>query len=55
MGDVQRQERALRVLKELTLVDELYLMFTAREVFTKALTQKRLCEEQSNNAKYISL
>lgn len=35
MGDVQRQERALGVLKELTLVDELYLMFTAREIFAR--------------------
>lgn len=34
VGDVQRQERALGVLKELTLVDELYLLFTAREVLT---------------------
>lgn len=35
MGDVEGQERALGVLQQLALVDELNLMFTAREVLTK--------------------
>lgn len=34
MGDVEGQERALGVLQQLALVDELNLMFTAREVLT---------------------
>lgn len=35
VGDVEGQERALRVLQQLTLEDELNLMFTAREVLAE--------------------
>lgn len=40
VGDVEGQERALRVLQQLTLVDELNLMLPAREVFTDGETQR---------------
>ncbi len=47
VGDVEGQERALRVLQQLTLVDELNLMFTAREVLTDGEIER---EKSLNNS-----
>lgn len=44
MGDVEGQERALGVLQQLALVDELNLMFTAREVLTERKRGREIIE-----------